>query len=137
MDFPEFRSLFYYRVGKNSIPLRIAGFIRRNWRYSLITWDAIGPGFYLEHSFSTIISARSIGKNCQINQQVTIGHTEKGSPTIGDNVRIFAGAIVFGNTPSATTPLSAQGHLSISPCLQIVDGRGKSHRSLNEVIGAE
>ena len=36
-----------------------------------------------------------MGSNCWINQQVTIGRTERGAPTIGDNVTIHAGAIVI------------------------------------------
>ena len=38
-----------------------------------------------------------IGKNCWINQQVTIGFTnDTDCPTFGDNVHICAGAIVVG-----------------------------------------
>lgn len=43
------------------------------------------------------MSATSIGENCTICQQVTIGYTSDGkSPTIGNNVKICAGAIVVG-----------------------------------------
>jgi serine O-acetyltransferase len=35
----------------------------------------IGPGLYIQHGFATIISAKSIGKDCWINQQVTIGYS--------------------------------------------------------------
>ncbi len=56
----------------------------------------IGGGLFIQHGFSSVISARKIGKDCWINQQVTIGHTREGSPIIGDNVRIGAGAIVVG-----------------------------------------
>ena len=58
----------------------------------------IGGGLFIEHGFSTIISAKSMGENCWINQQVTIGYTNgQDSPIIGNNVRIGAGAIVIGN----------------------------------------
>lgn len=58
----------------------------------------IGEGLFIQHGFSTIISAKKIGKNCWINQQVTIGFTNKtDSPVIGDNVTIYAGAILIGN----------------------------------------
>jgi serine O-acetyltransferase len=97
IDFPEFRSLFYHRIGWDSVPLRILRLVFPGQSGLFFGTGPIGPGLYLDHSFATIISARSIGKNCQINQQVTIGHTEKGSPVIGDNVRIFAGALVFGD----------------------------------------
>ncbi|MDO5579363.1 MAG: serine O-acetyltransferase [Ruminococcus sp.] len=38
-----------------------------------------------------------MGSNCWINQQVTVGHTEKGRPKIGNNVKIMTGAKVLGN----------------------------------------
>ena len=58
----------------------------------------IGEGLFIQHGFSTIIAANSIGKNCWINQQVTIGFSGDGkSPVIGDNVQITAGAKVFGD----------------------------------------
>ena len=44
-----------------------------------------------------MISAKSIGDYCWINQQVTIGYTSKGNPTIGSNVKICAGSIVVGD----------------------------------------
>lgn len=61
----------------------------------------IGEGLVIQHGFSTIITAESIGKNCWINQQVTIGYNDSqtkgyGKPTIGNNVRISAGAKVVG-----------------------------------------
>ena len=45
-----------------------------------------------------MISAKEIGENCWINQQVTVGY--KGSnipPVIGNNVTITCGAKVLGN----------------------------------------
>jgi len=45
-----------------------------------------------------VIIMADIGENCWINQQVTIGYKDKtGRPNIGNNVRITAGAKVFGN----------------------------------------
>ena len=53
---------------------------------------------YIQHGFSTIISAKSIGEKCWINQQVTIEYSNlSDAPTIGNGVRITAGAKVFGD----------------------------------------
>lgn len=59
----------------------------------------IGPGMFIQHGFSTIITAEHIGRDCFVNQQVTIGADKPGEgfPWIGDNVRICAGAIIVGN----------------------------------------
>jgi len=63
-----------------------------------INCENIGKGLFIQHGFSTIISAKSIGDNCWINQQVTVGWTSStDAPIIGDNVKIHAGAIVVGN----------------------------------------
>lgn len=51
---------------------------------------------FIQHGFATIISAKEIGSDCWINQQVTIGHTQNGNPVIGNGVRITAGAKVIG-----------------------------------------
>ncbi len=48
------------------------------------------------HGFSVMCIAQSIGKNCTIYQQVTVGNSGGHYPTIGDNVSICAGAKVLG-----------------------------------------
>lgn len=57
----------------------------------------IGRRLYIQHGFATIISAKSIGDDCWINQQVTIGYDfDPNPPIIGNGVRISAGAKVIG-----------------------------------------
>lgn len=58
----------------------------------------IGPRLFIQHGFSTTISAKSIGSDCWINQQVTIGYTfAPNAPLIGNGVRLSAGAKVVGS----------------------------------------
>jgi serine O-acetyltransferase len=62
-----------------------------------ITTETIGEGLFIQHGFATVIAARSIGRNCWINQQVTIGFSNKDDcPVLEDNVTINAGAKVIG-----------------------------------------
>lgn len=62
-----------------------------------IATPIIGEGLFIQHGFATIIAAKSIGKNCWINQQVTIGFSNATDcPEIHDNVTIYAGAKVLG-----------------------------------------
>jgi serine O-acetyltransferase len=100
-NFPEFRTVYYYRIKKgNIIPLVFVPFLK--WVYKertnlFIHCDHVGAGLYIQHGFDTIIAAERIGDNCWINQQVTIGHTVSGhQPTIGNNVTITAGAKILG-----------------------------------------
>ena len=48
------------------------------------------------HGFSTVVNASHIGKNFHVAQQVTIGWGPSGTPTIGINVKVYAGAINVG-----------------------------------------
>ncbi len=92
---PEFRNLFYFRVGANAVFLN---FFCRKCSTLFLSTPEIGPGLYIQHGFATIVAAKKIGKDCFINQQVTIGYTESGkTPTLGDNVRVSAGAKVLGD----------------------------------------
>jgi serine O-acetyltransferase len=92
----EFRNLFYRRMS-NVISRKILGIFYRKLETLYVSTDDIGSGLYICHGFSTIIVAKSIGENCWINQQVTIGYRNTPTPpTIGNNVKIGAGAIVVG-----------------------------------------
>ena len=64
-----------------------------------INTPEIGPRLFIQHGFATNISALKIESDCWINQQVTIGvfFCIKNLPTIGNGVRISAGAKVIGN----------------------------------------
>lgn len=56
----------------------------------------MGKGLFIQHGDSTIIHAHKVGDNLTVYQNVTIGDSGKGYPTIGDNVTICTGAIVLG-----------------------------------------
>ena len=60
-----------------------------------------GKAFVLNHPYSTIINAKSIGSNFTICQLTTIGNAIHGRndlvPTIGDNVSIGANATIIGD----------------------------------------
>lgn len=58
----------------------------------------VGGDLFIQHGYATIIAPRSIGRNCWVNQCVTIGYTnETECPTIGNNVTIYAGAKILGD----------------------------------------
>ena len=93
----EFRNLVIYRHRH-----------RKLFRYWIAFWyppmdtlyidsPEIGGGLFIQHGFATMIAAKSVGENCWINQQVTIGYTGKGCPVIGNNVMITCGAKVLGD----------------------------------------
>ena len=92
--YPEYRNLFYHRLGWIA---KIFHPLCRPMPTLFIYTEDIGPGLFIQHGVATIIAAKKIGKNCWINQQVTIGFSnDTDCPTIGDNVFIYAGAKVIG-----------------------------------------
>ena len=93
----EFRNLLIYRNRHRPLYRRWIALWYRPKNTLFIEAGEIGGGLFIQHGFATIIAAKSIGENCWINQQVTIGHTGKGCPVIGDNVMITCGAKVLGD----------------------------------------
>lgn len=92
----EFRNQFYYRMGPCSY---IARLIFPGYDHLQITTprSCIEGGLIIQHGFSTIVSAKRIGKNCKIYQQVTIGYNHAlEAPVLGDNVEVCCGAKIIG-----------------------------------------
>ena len=97
--FPHFRSLVYSRLKtERTYAAKICGLFASPLPLLDIDSRHIDGGLVIQHGYGTIIAPRSIGKNCWVNQGVTIGYTNATDcPTIGDNVTIYCGAKVLGN----------------------------------------
>ena len=100
MRYPEFRTTIYYRMKSSSIFYKVCSYILniffKGQKCCYLHTKNIGGGMYIQHGFATIVTAKSIGSNVWINQQVTIGHKGDAAPIIGNNVRISCGAKVLG-----------------------------------------
>jgi len=100
--FPEFRAVFYHRLGQGNPAGALAGrMAARLWRpvAGLDLADTpIGPGLFVSHGQGTILSAERIGCNLWVHQGVTVGwdYRSRRRPIIGDDVFIGAGAKVLG-----------------------------------------
>ena len=95
LELKEYRTLLQYRLGGYSKLLLKMLFPGMDTLY--INTPEIGPRLFIQHGFATNISAKRIGSDCWINQQVTIGYTfDSEPPVIGNGVRITAGAKVLG-----------------------------------------
>ncbi len=95
INFPEFRNLFYFRIGENIS--KYIEFLCPKMNTLFINGN-IGKGLFIQHGFATIIATNQMGENCWINQQVTIGFSNATDcPTIGNNVIISAGSKIIGN----------------------------------------
>ncbi len=107
--------LFSDKAFRSLYQLRLNNRLYRGWVKLLyppldslyITTKNIGGGLFIQHGFSTYIAARSIGENCWINQQVTIGYKDNTlPPIIGNDVTITCGAKVLG-------PITIGDHVTI------------------------
>ena len=70
-----------------------------------IPLNVFGPGFSIAHSGSIIVNGNAkIGKNCRIQDSVTIGATNGASdaPVLGDNIFIGSGARIIGKVNIAS-----------------------------------
>lgn len=119
--YPEFRNVMYKRLPFSMIHRLLAPTLPS--LYITTSRDKIGKGLFIQHGFATIISAESIGNYCWINQQVTIGYTANPiPPTIGNNVRIHAGALVLGPILVGDNSIIAAGATVVDdvPCNSLV-----------------
>lgn len=94
MKSKDYRNVFYYRI-----PFfwrHLLNVLLPRERTCWIHTANIGGGLKVQHGFSSLIVAESIGRNFCFNQNVTVGFGKGGKPIIGDNVRIYTGAVVAG-----------------------------------------
>ena len=96
--YPEFRALIAFRLRDEKWLKPLAVIMRYSCKYHNlhICTQQIGSGFRPFHAFSTIIFAKSIGREFCVFQNVTIGYSNGENPVIGNNVTIYTGSIVLG-----------------------------------------
>lgn len=98
-SYKEFVNLIEYRLLKEGKRIQ-ALYLRHAFREQdtlFLCADEIGPGFLIQHGFSTIVAAKKIGANCHVAQQVTIGFKNGGNPVFGDGCEVHCGAKCFGD----------------------------------------
>lgn len=112
----EFRNLIQHRLKNPSRTFlamchyAIARILWKPMESLYIYTEDIGGGLYIQHGFATIITAKKIGENCQIYQQVTIGYKNgTNPPVLEDNVAVTCGAKVLGDITMHSGSLAAAG----------------------------
>jgi serine O-acetyltransferase len=108
----------------------------------------IGPGLYIGHFGGIVVSSQArIGKNCNINHDVTIGVTYGGKtpgvPVIGDNVYLgpgskIIGGIILGNhcavgVNSVVTKSMPDGAVVVGIPGEVASKKGSSNYVVNTV----
>lgn len=98
-NFPYYRSLFYYRIGRKASYIKWICPCRDNF---IINAKSIGKRcFVLNHPYCTILNVKSIGDDFVCCHLTTFGNKQHGRndlvPTIGNNVSVGANVNVMGD----------------------------------------
>lgn len=100
LNLKEYRSLVYCRLyGHDSRPSFFKWLYPPQTALFLGESTKIGRNLVIQHGYATVVNCSSIGSNCQIWQNVTIGVSKSGGgkPKIGNNVKICTHAVVLGD----------------------------------------
>jgi serine O-acetyltransferase len=93
-----FRTIAYYRA-PTALTRRLAqllGLFLGGAPAMEIYDTVVGGGLMIRHGNGTVIRAESLGIDCEVYQQVTVGAGRGGFPVIGDRVDLCSGSLVFG-----------------------------------------
>lgn len=96
-----FATIYHMRIKqKNRYKGKLTAWLCPPLQFCQLDIKEIGAGLIIFHGFSSVMFAEKIGENCSIYQQVTIGRGKSNGtrniPVIGDNVDIYAGAKIIG-----------------------------------------
>lgn len=112
---PEYRSLFYFRTG--AWWLSAIARPQNNLEF-YVESDKIGKGLVIWHGFSTVINVESMGDDCDVWQNVTIGKSNSNGPDpcrphIGNRCKISSHAVVIGNISLADDVVVGGGAVAV------------------------
>jgi serine O-acetyltransferase len=127
---PSLHAIFLLRVITRSESIVVRSLARR----LLITLHSIdinpnasiGPELTLVHPFGLAIGDATLGRSIAIFQNVTIGHTRAGAPTIDDEVTIYAGSTIIGPVligKGATIGAGSYVDQDVPPGMVVAGGR--------------
>jgi serine O-acetyltransferase len=93
-----FRTIAYYRAptARTRRVAQVLGIFLGGAPAMEIFDTIVGGGLKIRHGNGTVIRGVSLGKDCDVYQQVTVGAGRGGFPVIGDRVDLCSGSLIFG-----------------------------------------
>jgi serine O-acetyltransferase len=93
-----FRTIAYYRAptARTRRLAQLLGVFLPGAPAMEIYDTVVGGGLKIRHGNATVIRAESLGRDCDVYQQVTVGAGRGGFPIIGDRVDLCSGSLIFG-----------------------------------------
>jgi serine acetyltransferase len=95
--YPEFAFVFFWRI--RNINYRWNTFFSKDFHCKIFGGTKISGGLMCYHPFATVINAKSIGRNFQFRNSLTIGNKNNDNtlkPTIGDDVTVGSNVVIIG-----------------------------------------
>lgn len=130
-----FRNLFYYRIG---ILSHLVSWYAPGEKNFILCCPIIDGGVYLAHPYSTILNAKSIGKNFVCRQCTTVGNKVDGRndlvPTIGDNVTLGANVVIIGNVKVGSNVFVGAGSVVVKDVPDNVIVAGNPARIIKALV---
>lgn len=96
--YPEFAIIFFWRI--NQRYHKWSRFFAKDFNCKIFGSSKIEGGLMCYHPFASVINAKSIGKNFQFRNCLTIGNKNNDNsllPSIGDNVNVGANVVIIGD----------------------------------------
>jgi serine O-acetyltransferase len=91
---------FWVKIMLRPLGIYLHQRIRKKWGIDIAPGAKIGTGFQIFHYGGIFIDTVTIGKNCSLRQDITIGMggvgAKRGLPTLGNDVDIYPGAVIVG-----------------------------------------
>ena len=96
--YPEYAHIFFWRINGRYHSWK--PYFTRDFSCKIFGSTKIDGGLMCYHPFATVINAKSIGKNFQFRNSLTIGNKNndnKRIPVIGNNVVVGANVVIIGD----------------------------------------
>ncbi|HPF12440.1 MAG TPA: hypothetical protein PKW08_08530 [Flavobacteriaceae bacterium] len=96
--YPSYAFLFFWRIKKGDYRWR--RYFTKGYECKIFGSTKIAGGLVCFHPFGTVINAKSIGKNFEFRNGLTIGNKNNDNtllPVIGDHVTVGANTVIIGD----------------------------------------
>ncbi len=97
--YPDFAFVFFWRIKRSSYRWKM-WFTKGEIPCKIFRSTKIAGGMMCYHPFATVINAKSIGRNFQFRNGLTVGNKYNDNsllPTIGNDVTVGAQVVIIGN----------------------------------------
>ncbi len=134
--YPEYAHIFFWRINGRLHPWK--PYFVGDFGCKIFGSTKIDGGLMCYHPFAAVINAKSIGKNFQFRNSLTIGNKANDNtkiPTIGANVIVGANVVIIGDITIGDNVIVGAGSVVVKdvPSNVVIAGNpAKIIRSLND-----